>query len=74
MARQTTETELGVEAQCARCKEFWPADNEFFYMSKGRPHSWCKACYLADEKTQQKKQRWIDKQRAARAAGSEACP
>ena len=42
--RATVETELGVEAQCSRCEEFFPADREFFFASKGRVHSWCKAC------------------------------
>jgi hypothetical protein len=48
MKREYRETELGREARCARCGEFWPADSEFFYMYKGRPHSWCNACYIAD--------------------------
>ena len=35
------------EKQCARCKEFWPADSDFFYKSHKSSdglHSWCKAC------------------------------
>ncbi len=43
-------TELGKEARCSRCGEFWPCDEEFFFMRLGVPHSWCKACYLADPK------------------------
>jgi hypothetical protein len=42
------QTELGLEARCSKCGEWWPADSEFFYMLHGRPHSWCKACYIAD--------------------------
>lgn len=49
MKRQYRETELGTEAQCSKCKGFWPADAEFYFMGKdGRPHSWCKACYIGD--------------------------
>ncbi|SAI74603.1 Uncharacterised protein [Bordetella ansorpii] len=61
MARKTTETELGTEAQCARCQEFWPADGDFFYTSNGKLHSWCKACYDA---------RRTAKRAAARTAAS----
>jgi hypothetical protein len=33
------------EKQCARCKEDWPADEEFYYRLKdGRLHSYCRAC------------------------------
>ena len=35
------------EKQCVRCKEFWPADSEFFYKCHTNSdglHSWCKAC------------------------------
>lgn len=42
------ETELGIEARCSKCGEFWPADGEFFFTCKGRVHSWCKDCYLQD--------------------------
>lgn len=42
------QTELGREARCSKCGEYWPADAEFFYMLRGRPHSWCKACYIED--------------------------
>lgn len=45
------ETELGLEKRCCMCHEFWPVDDEFFYIKKsgpdaGEPHSHCKACYL----------------------------
>lgn len=38
-----------LEKACSSCKEFWPADTEFFYpQSSARDglHTWCKACYL----------------------------
>lgn len=40
------ETELGTELLCTRCGEYWPADREFWFMTRGDPHSWCKACYV----------------------------
>jgi hypothetical protein len=35
--------------QCSRCKDYWPADTEFFYAAKGGDglNEWCKACYIA---------------------------
>lgn len=68
MTRSTIQTDIGTEVLCSKCNEFWPADLEFFYFCKGRPHSWCKACYLADEKVIEKKKRDIAKQAAKRAA------
>jgi hypothetical protein len=65
--RATQQTELGEEVQCAKCLEFWPADVEFFYFNAGKPHSWCKACYLTDPKVIAKQQRWQEKQIALRA-------
>lgn len=39
-------TDDGPEARCSRCREWWPADEEFFYrQTDGRPHSMCIACY-----------------------------
>lgn len=35
---------LGAEQRCATCGDWWPADLEFFYFSKGRPMVSCKAC------------------------------
>ena len=46
MARDRIETEAGSEIRCAKCREFWPIDPEFFYIQNGVPHSWCKACYV----------------------------
>jgi hypothetical protein len=37
-------TEIGTEKSCARCKESWPADTEFFYKRGDRLHSYCIAC------------------------------
>lgn len=49
MKRDYIETELGTEARCAKCLDFWPVDKEFYFFDvRGRPHSWCKACYTAD--------------------------
>lgn len=62
------ETELGQEARCAQCGEFWPADAEFFFMTRGKPHSWCKACYAVAPSTAAKRQRWAEKQKAVREA------
>lgn len=37
--------ELGQEARCNRCGEWWPADTEFFNArTEGTPRSWCKGC------------------------------
>jgi recombinational DNA repair protein (RecF pathway) len=70
MSRASKTTELGEEIQCAKCKEFWPADVEFFYFSHGRPHSWCKACYRNDPKIIAKNERWIQKQAAQRSSNN----
>lgn len=38
------QTELGLEKECARCHEMWPADGEFFHRRGNGLHSYCKAC------------------------------
>jgi hypothetical protein len=44
--REYRETELGIEARSARCRDFWPVDPEFYFIdAKKGPHSYCKACY-----------------------------
>lgn len=57
MSRASIQTELGLEIQCSKCRDYWPADPEFFYPGKDQFgfHSWCKACYDANrrEKRQQ---------------------
>lgn len=63
MAREQRTTELGQEVKCAKCQEFWPADKEFFYFNGTKPHSWCKDCYINDDKTKAKVQRYIAKSR-----------
>ncbi len=68
-SRPRIETDAGIEIQCAKCKEFWPEDKEFYFFTpKGGWHSWCKACYQVDPKILAKVQRSKDKQKADRAA------
>lgn len=33
--------------RCSHCRDYWPADTEFFYTKKGGDGlgEWCKACY-----------------------------
>lgn len=42
--------EMGaLEKRCAKCREYWPADDEFFFSGVGyidRLHCYCKACYI----------------------------
>lgn len=66
--RATRESELGLEVQCSQCKEFWPADQEFFYFLRGQPHSWCKACYMGSESFARKRERFLVKQKQQAAA------
>jgi hypothetical protein len=40
------QTELGVEKRCRCCKEFWPADEEFFFHHRNKLSSACKACLV----------------------------
>lgn len=72
LRRASIQTELGIEIQCSQCKEFWPADGDFFFLSRGVPHSWCKACYQNHPKSAERKRRWVEKQRASRAARGES--
>lgn len=37
--------ELGQEKYCPRCDDWWPADKEFFWETKGKLFYCCKACY-----------------------------
>jgi hypothetical protein len=68
MARQWRKTELGDEVQCANCKEFWPADSEFYFMRPGKiPHSWCKDCYVNNPKQIAKVQRALAAAKAKRS-------
>ena len=57
--RPRIETELGTEIQCAKCGEYWPEDKEFFFFSRVKAHSWCKACYRNDPKIIAKNVRWL---------------
>jgi hypothetical protein len=63
LVRARRETELGTEVQCSRCHEFWPEDQEFYFMQDGKAHTWCKACYRSDPKVVDKVERWKEKQR-----------
>lgn len=40
---------VDLEKRCSKCREYFPADNTFFYAaprSKDGLIDWCKACYL----------------------------
>lgn len=35
--------------RCSKCREYWPADSQFFYASASKDDGlicWCKACYI----------------------------
>lgn len=66
MTRSTIQTDLGTEVLCCKCNEYWPRDPEFFFFSNGRPHSWCKACYLSDPKVQEPRDRSIQRVKNSR--------
>jgi hypothetical protein len=43
------EGEEGLEKRCGKCRDYWPADTEFFYSARSEKdglNSWCKACYV----------------------------
>jgi hypothetical protein len=43
------DTDGELEKRCARCMDYWPADEEFFYTGRAYPdglHCFCKACYV----------------------------
>lgn len=44
-AARLRETIDGPEKYCPRCDEWWPADKEFFWETKGKLFYCCKACY-----------------------------
>lgn len=47
--RWRMDDELGLEKQCSRCEEWWPADTEFFNHARserGGLHVWCRACSI----------------------------
>lgn len=42
-------SDIGLEIQCSKCKDMWPATTEFFFKTKkggvfGFMH-WCRACF-----------------------------
>lgn len=61
LKRGTYKYELeGLYKQCSGCKEFWPADSDFFYIKHGAQgdglQNYCRACLLeakATNRTQQ---------------------
>jgi hypothetical protein len=63
MTRGREITDAGHEVQCTKCEEFWPETPEFFFFTKGKPHSWCKACYREDPNIVAKDLRWRERQR-----------
>ena len=51
LEKQRLDEDGELERNCCHCKEWWPADREFFYgyiNEEGKEvlHSWCKACWL----------------------------
>ncbi len=57
---QTVTTELGLEKLCSKCREYYPADTEFFaHMNRGPLflHSWCRACQAEDRADRYKRTR-----------------
>lgn len=62
--RRTAE---GLEKRCAKCREYWPADNTAFYPAVAEPDGlsrWCKACYVE----------WRAKWEARRSAQAQGVP
>jgi DNA-binding PadR family transcriptional regulator len=46
------QAEYGPEKWCARCREWWPADREFFHLNRAQPGGlsvWCRACNNVQE-------------------------
>ena len=33
-----------LEKRCGKCREYWPADTEFFYAQCGELSSYCRSC------------------------------
>lgn len=57
--RQIRETPEGTEQRCSHCREWWPADDEFFRPLTQRVRaSWCRACEneVAAKNRQQKRE------------------
>jgi hypothetical protein len=54
-------TDIGREVWCSKCREYWPADTEFFYSNKkyqiGSLHEWCKSCCQAWKRAKKEKGR-----------------
>jgi hypothetical protein len=39
-------TELGIERRCFACGEWWPQDETFWYLSRGKVMGRCRACWV----------------------------
>lgn len=48
--KRVREGETGLEKFCAKCDDWWPADPEFFWVTKGKLFHCCKACYHENDK------------------------
>lgn len=48
-------TELGVERFCSWCREWWPKDEEFWYMPHGKVLGRCIACWVTFNRTRRSK-------------------
>lgn len=68
MTQRTRITELGQERCCSKCGEWWPDDTEFFFRTRGRTCSPCKACYYELPSVVAKEQRRKEQRQAAREA------
>lgn len=44
-------SDIGLEKRCPDCGDWWPVDDEFYFVQRERgverPSACCKACYLA---------------------------
>lgn len=63
MARESIHTELGEELECTRCREFWPADDEFFSRTSDNRDgfkSWCKACFIGYDRARMARRRSME--------------
>jgi hypothetical protein len=74
MTRATIQTDAGTEIRCTQCGEYWPRDPEFFFYFAGKPHSWCKACYLSDPQLGARRRSAQARRAARRADAAQGTP